>query len=288
MNTVSSSTPTVIIAAYNEANIIQNTLRVLTGDNFIANDKSSFQVMVVCNGCSDNTAELVTQNFPQVHCCSIQPASKALAIQKAESFNPGFPRLYLDADIELSKSDALFLFAQASNTSPATLLIPSSVTNSEQSSNAVKRFYTIWEKTPYTQILGYGAGAYLLNKAGRERFNIWPELIADDAFVRSQFSSEEIQIATDCKVSVKAPKDLKSLIKVKARSKHGNLQLRRYLELNKHHKYDHKKPMSLSSVSTNIVDKIVYVLINVTALAIAKAQHLTGSKKWLRDHSNRS
>ncbi len=287
MKAIDSGTPTIIIAAYNEASTIQNTLTTLTDSTSTVSGISTFQILVICNGCSDNTAELVTQNFPQVHCYSIEQASKALAIQTAESLNPGFPRLYLDADIELSNANALTLFSLASNTQSAALFIPSSVTIKDQSSVLVRRFYSAWQKTPYTKVLGYGAGAYLLNSAGRKRFNVWPELIADDAFVRSQFSTEEIQIVAECKVLVKAPKDLRSLIAVKARSKRGNLELKRYFELNSSNKYDHKQGKRHRLSPTNTPNIIVYILVNLIALAIAKAQHLTGSKKWLRDQSNR-
>jgi len=275
---LSSDKATIIIAAYNESKNIQKTL-----SHLLTEAVDSYQILVVCNGCTDDTENLV-RSFKNVHCHSLQQASKALAIQYAESLNPGFPRLYLDADIELSSLDARTLFDAANKHLQAALIIPSSKLIDKHSSTLVKRFYRHWYQTPYVQQSGYGAGAYLINKAGRKRFGQWPELIADDAFVRHHFNFDEIHIVTSVHTYVLAPKTIWSLINIKTRSKLGNMELKAYLR-----ERPSNKLISIADTTSsfNWFDSTIYAFVNVVALYRAKWHFLLGIKKWHRDNSNR-
>jgi glycosyltransferase involved in cell wall biosynthesis len=283
-----STSATIIIAAYNESSVIRQTLARLEENNLL----DQYQILVVCNGCTDNTEEIVRNEFSNVHCHSIPNASKALAIRHAESLNPGFPRLYLDADIILSAEGAASLIALIRDQESAALLIPSSKILTSSSSTAVQRFYRYWYSTRHVQDSGYGAGTYLLNQQGRARFGRWPDLVADDAFIRSQFSFDEIRLEKSINVDVKAPKNLCSLIKVKTRSKFGNIELKAYLENGQTENRNHKtnkdpRPLLSTGDSANGCDRIAYILVNLVALGMAKWQLVNGKKKWLRDNSNR-
>lgn len=283
--TLSQSKSTIIIAAYNEASIIRATIRSLVENT----ELNHYQILVICNGCSDNTEDIIRNEFHTVFCYSIPQASKSLAIRYAESLAPGFPRLYLDADIELNAGDAIALIDFAKKQSAAALIVPASKLDTEQSQNTVKRFYRVWYDTPYVQQLGFGAGAYLLNQLGRDRFTDWPELIADDGFIRSQFLKHEIHVLEQYKVKVKAPKDIFSLIKVKARSKRGNIELKRYLDQHNSFRKESKRTTLKHTlqVRSSLCDRLVYLFVNLTALTLAKWQSLIGFKAWPRDNSNR-
>ena len=216
-----------------------------------------------------------------------------MAIRYAESLNPGFPRLYLDADVHLSAKDADRLISIIGDKDTATLMIPSSTIVTANSTALVKSFYRYWYTTPYVKRSGYGAGTYLLNALARRRFNIWPELVADDAFIRSQFSFNEIHLETSIKVKVKAPRTLWSLLKVKTRSKIGNLELNAYFKSNPQPR-DKSQAVSNgpNTISTNtdslsLYDCILYQLLNAAALGLAKWQFMIGKKIWHRDNSNR-
>jgi hypothetical protein len=76
------------------------------------------------------------------------------------------------------------------------------------------------------------SGAYALSEAGRSRFGNFPDLIADDGFVRVLFEPQERVQVTRAASHVYAPLTLEYLLKIKARSRLGVLQLRkRYPEL---------------------------------------------------------
>ena len=58
------------------------------------------------------------------------------------------------------------------------------------SSLAVRAYYRIWLRLPYVREGMIGVGVYALSEEGRRRFGEFPEVIADDGYVRMLFSSE--------------------------------------------------------------------------------------------------
>jgi len=62
MHSLSSSKATIIIAAYNEERIIHTTLSHLESGN-----SNAFQIVVVCNGCTDKTSSIIKNEFPSIH-----------------------------------------------------------------------------------------------------------------------------------------------------------------------------------------------------------------------------
>lgn len=276
--------PTVIIAAFNESAVIQDTIMALLSD------KPQFQIVVICNGCTDDTAKVVQENFKSVICHSVKQASKSLAIRYAESLKPGFPRLYLDADIILRGVDVTALFEISKSVQTPFLLIPGSKVVDEECSYWVKKFYRAWYQSPHVIDSGYGAGAYLINESGRARFSVWPQLTADDAFVRTQFNLAETKVTNNYLAQVKAPRTLWSLIKVKTRSKFGNLQLGKFFRESKHSRHDVERRDQIHDPShprIALSDKLVYLFVNTVSFAFAKLQIKTGNEKWHRDESNR-
>ena len=279
MTEVTNNKPSIIITAYNEQSNISKIL------NSLGSGKSdAFDIFVVCNGCTDNTVRIIDESFPLVTVKVLSQASKALAIRHAESFNPGYPRVYLDADIMISKSHIQTMIEQAQSCQQAKLFTPSSIINTKSSSLLVKAYYQAWYSTPFVTKQGYGSGTYTLNKEGRKRFGQWPDLTADDGFLRSVFSTDDIVVISNTIVTVQAPRSLSSLIKVKIRSKYGNLELKKYLADNRI-----KSAIGIRNkrLSTPFLQKIVYISINTIALLGAHLNMLLGNSKWYRDDSSR-
>lgn len=275
---LSINKPTIIIAAHNEEKLISDTLLSLG-----SGESALFQIVVVCNGCNDKTVHIIETQFPKVHCQTLDIASKALAIRHAETLNIGFPRLYLDADIRLAQQQAQDMFEQAQSHTQASLFIPQSVSNTKTSSWLVKTYYQAWYTTGYVKQLGFGSGAYMLNKAARERFGLWPNIISDDGYLRTQFSHNEIIILKSVCVEVRAPKTLSSLIKIKTRSKFGNVELKKTQSVNT----AKENQQELTHDPMPFMHKVVYSVVNIAALLNAYWNIVTGSSTWHRDDSNR-
>ena len=96
----------------------------------------------------------------------------------------------------------------------------------------VRAYYRIWKQLPYVRAGMIGVGVYALSEEGRGRFQEFPDVIADDGYVRMLFSSSERVHVDDAPVRIYAPARVSDLTRMKTRSRLGRYQLRqRYPDL---------------------------------------------------------
>lgn len=275
----------IIIPAYNEK---QSIKRCLEG---LARSDSQYEIIVVCNGCNDGTHLVVRQFLPDLICLETDTASKTNALQMGDDVARFFPRIYLDADVEMSLSHAINL-ARAVKTSGLCAMSPSVETDPSHSSALVKSFYRVWQSLPYFREGLMGAGVYCLSEQGRSRFDRWPDVISDDGFVRMLFRHNERGVCPDARVRVHAPRDFRSLLRVKTRSRLGGYQLaQRFPELcrrERRGKNYWKTFAPFVSRPTWWFDCCVYLVINMMTRLRARRQipELT-EYQWARDQSTR-
>ena len=74
---VSLNMATVIVPAHNEAGVIEDCL------NSIIKQDGIDHLIVACNGCTDNTADIVKTSFPSAICLDIEKPSKVNALNEA-------------------------------------------------------------------------------------------------------------------------------------------------------------------------------------------------------------
>lgn len=91
----------VIIPAHNEAGVIGRLL----GHLVCPTGPEDIDVIVLANGCTDNTAEVAAEFSPPVRVVTLPVASKREALDAGDRLAQSFPRIYVDADIELSVED---------------------------------------------------------------------------------------------------------------------------------------------------------------------------------------
>src|SRR5438046_1707469 len=72
-----------------------------------------------------------------------------------------------------------------------------------------------------------GSGVYALSEKGRHRFDRFPEIIGDDLFVRNLFAPGERRSLDTCSFTIHAPTKFGALVRIKARSRAGQLEYRR-------------------------------------------------------------
>ena len=90
----------IVIPAFNEEAVVGRLLDGILRDA----GRTEFLVIVVCNGCTDNTAAVAAQRGALV--VEVPEPSKVAALDAGDRCAGGvFPRLYLDADIVLSADD---------------------------------------------------------------------------------------------------------------------------------------------------------------------------------------
>src|SRR5659263_169141 len=109
---------TVIIPAHNESASIWRLLDALAPGQSAESprDSPALEVLVVCNGCTDDTAAIARQYEPGVRVMEIPEASKRHALDAGDAAAHGARRAYVDADVVISRMDILRLFDALSDT----------------------------------------------------------------------------------------------------------------------------------------------------------------------------
>ncbi|HRJ54346.1 MAG TPA: glycosyltransferase [Candidatus Thiothrix moscowensis] len=208
----------VIVPAHNEATVIRRCLDSLM-------DQPGLDTLIVaCNGCSDNTAEIVRNEYPQAICLDIAKPSKVNALNEAEKHITSWPVFYIDADTRLS-ANAIQTIVTGMKNGETLLAAPEPVIDTSRSSWFVRQFYHIWLQLPYIREGVVATCSYVVSEAGHQRFARFPEVINDDGFVRCQFARHERRNIAGAQIFIAAPHTLTSLIKIKTRARLGNMQL---------------------------------------------------------------
>ena len=88
--------PSIIIPAHNEASSIERTLRAVLADAV-----ADLEIVVVVNASSDSTAELARSVDPSIRVLETETPGKCNALNLGEATLTSFPRVFLDADIQL-------------------------------------------------------------------------------------------------------------------------------------------------------------------------------------------
>ena len=101
---------TIVIPAHNEGRVI----RRLLGQLINGADPGEMDIIVVANGCTDDTAEVAASFGPAVRVLTLPSACKQKALTAGDRAAAGFPRIYLDADLELRADDVRALAAALS------------------------------------------------------------------------------------------------------------------------------------------------------------------------------
>lgn len=267
----------IIVPAHDEASVIAATLAVLAD--------GTGEVIVVCNGCSDDTAD-IARGF-DVEVVEIDRASKTAALNEGDRRARFFPRFYVDADIVVSGRD----LARAAERlrDGVHVVAPEPVADLDGSSWAVRAFYRVWTQLPYYHAMG-GAGVLGVDRIGRDRFGEFPDVIADDEFLRLHMRHDERAIA-DVTCVVRAPRDVRSLVKVKTRGHLGRLELvERHPELVERQDLDHSGALTrMVRHPRRWLDLAIYLGVRVVARARAERRFRRGDLRgWERDLSTRS
>jgi len=176
----------VVIPAHNEEVVLGRGLDgVLSGALL-----GEIDVVVVCNGCSDGTADVARSYGDRVRVIETPIPSKTHALNLGDEAARGFPRFYVDADVVLTL-DGIRRIAARLGASGAPAAAPVMQVDLSGSSWPVRAFYAIWTQMPYTREGMIGVGVYALSEEGRRRFGRFPDVIADDGYVRALFSPVE-------------------------------------------------------------------------------------------------
>jgi glycosyltransferase involved in cell wall biosynthesis len=210
----------VIIPAHNESSVIARTLKAMTDGA----EPRELEIIVVCNGCTDDTADVARNFRPRVRVIETSIARKTHALNLGEDAAQGFPRIYADADVILP-IDAIRQLAARLNRGDVLAVAPTPVFDLGACSWPVHACYEIRSLLPSSREGIGGSGVYALSEAGRGRFKEFPKLTADDGFVRIHFRPEERETLRAVHSTVFPPRTIRDLIATKTRAHYGSYEL---------------------------------------------------------------
>lgn len=210
----------IVIAAHNEGTVIGGLLSALTKDS----SAEELDIVVVCNGCSDDTADVARSFGSQVTVVETAVASKPHALNLGDEVARGFPRIYIDADILVDRDTVTAL----SETLQSGEFLASGVAPTIDTSGCsagVKAYYRVKDKLPSSREGIAGSGLYALSEAGRMRFGKFPDIVSDDLFVRLLFKATERKTVPGLHSVVFAAKNINALMIQRTRSCFGSGQV---------------------------------------------------------------
>jgi len=274
----------VVIAAHNEAAVIGRCLDALLGEAA----PGEFDVTVVANGCTDDTAAVAAR--PGVRVVDLATAGKAAALNAGDAASVGFPRVYLDADIVLttaavrSLADALGGAAGAATVGRQLDLTGRPL--------LVRAYFAVHGRLPVFRDGLFGRGVVALSEAGRARFERFPELVADDLFLDSLFTQAEKRHVTSYAARVATPRRTGDLVRRLVRVRGGNAAMRA-ASANGEVAAPVRSAARLSWLRDVVLPRpwlapaaVCYVAITVAA-AVAARRAADGGAAWGRDESSR-
>lgn len=272
----------VIIPAYNEAAVIKRTLTPLSQaavDGFI-------DLIVVCNGCTDRTAE-VARTVPGVRVLELEHGSKPAALNAGDEAATLWPRLYVDADIRISAAAAVAVLDRLTR-GDVLAARPASRYDTAGASWLVRSYHRARSGVPEHKLAMWGAGVYGLNADGHERIGSFPAISGDDLFVDTRFDAAEKAVVEADPAIVTTPTNAKSLVAIMRRFHRGADELRTVV-----HAEDGRVPKSGLHTALSLARTISGPLSALDAmvyLSLAFAARLPSRRAvgWARDESSRS
>jgi len=221
----------IVIPAHNEGTVIERTLRTLVDglEGFGAPEAAGIgdvSVVVACNGCSDDTAARAGA-FAGVTVLDLPAAGKTGALRAAERVAGAMPRIYLDADIDLTGRAATAVLAALRGGAVAAR--PPIHFDTSASSWLVRRYCAAKLRIPSVMAELCGGGAYGLSAEARSRFGDYPDLTGDDLFIARIVGPAEVTIVETDPLVVRMPRDARSMLKILRRSVRGNQEFARVM-----------------------------------------------------------
>ncbi len=278
----------VIIPAYNEEFTIERCLENLLKDT----PKGLLEVVVVCNGCQDNTFSRACKFEDRgVRVLETAVGSKSNALNLGDAEATVFPRFYLDADIQLSIDSLREVVLLLSDDEDVLLSAPRAVVDFARSSALVRAYYRVWTRLPYFTEAMVGSGVYAFSEKGRSRFKEFPDIIADDEYARRVVSPKERRSAKGEPFVISAPRSLRSLLAVNSRVRAGMYELeKKYPELMAHRGTTPGRTLqTIASKKELWRDAPIYLGIMFAAKLLAHRKLASkNAKKWDRDETARS
>jgi glycosyltransferase involved in cell wall biosynthesis len=276
----------VIIPAHNEQQVIERCLHAILDGSM----PGELEVIVACNGCTDDTAALARSFGPDVRVIETEVPSKSHALNLGDRSASGFPRFYVDADVVVPLESIRRVTAVLDG-GGALAAAPAMRVDLAERPWSIRAFYDVWMRLPYVNEGMLGCGVYAVSGPGRARFGAFPNIIADDDYVRVHFSRDERVRVASAWFLMTPPKRLSLLVHINLRRLAGNQELRGVVphELIEGSASRHGRALVRLARHPSLWPALsVYLYVKVATLVLYYWRALRGTHKaWARDDSSR-
>lgn len=180
---------TIIVPVHDEVVVLGRTLRDLLAQvdaiehGGKAGSPRQIRIIVACNGCTDDSAELARTLDPRLEVIELPEASKPAALNRANNLANGH-RVFIDADVSLSPT-ALADVLELLDRDEVDAAAPQPLLTAVQPSLPTRWYLDVWHRAPYWYSNLIGGGFYAIAEQAIAPLGDFPALIADDLFVLS-------------------------------------------------------------------------------------------------------
>ncbi|WP_406180194.1 glycosyltransferase [Streptomyces sp. NBC_01006] len=214
----------IVIPAHNEGRVIGRLLDALLADA----PASGPDIVVVCNGCTDDTAAVAGARGPRVRVVEIPTPSKHTALRVGDEHAQGFPRLYVDADVEVGAADVRALTGALADRPELLAAAPGRDIPLSGCAWPVRAYYRVWQRLPAVREGLFGRGVIAVTEPGHARIAALPPLMADDLAASLAFTPQERRVVEGARVVVHPPRTWRDLIRRRVRAATSSAELERF------------------------------------------------------------
>lgn len=208
----------MVIPAHNEASVLGRGLTTLLRGA----EPGELEVIVVANACSDATADVARAQGVRVIETPIP--GKPNALRLGDEAATAFPRLYLDADVDV---DIESVRALVDTVSRPGVLATSPVPRYDLTGvrRSARRLHRVHDLLMADRRGLAGAGAYCLDETGHARVAPFPDVISDDGYVHRSLAPGEQVVTTDASSVVRPAATFGAVLRRRVRVRQGNQEL---------------------------------------------------------------
>ncbi|MEU6310925.1 glycosyltransferase [Streptomyces sp. NPDC047014] len=211
----------IVIPAHNEGRVIGRLLDELLADT----SSPAPDIVVVCNGCTDDTARVAAARGDRVRVVEIPAPSKHTALRTGDEHARGFPRLYVDADVVLGATDVRELTDALAGDPDLLAAAPARLIPLAAAAWPVRAYYRVWQRLPAVREGLFGRGVIAVTEEGHRRIAALPPLMADDLAASLAFAPGERSVVGSARVVVRPPRTWADLVRRKVRAATSSAEL---------------------------------------------------------------
>lgn len=268
----------VVVPAHNEGPVIDTLLRALAPGT----EAGTLDVVVVANGCSDDTAQRAREHGVRV--IELERGHKPSALNAGDDMLETFPRFYVDADVTVT-ADGIEQLAKDLDHNGTLAVSPVLRMDTSSSSRLVRAYFRIWERLPSIADSLASRGCMGFSRSGRNRWESWPDVTADDQWANEQFSPGERRVSPDVESVVAAPSDLRHLVERKRRTRRGGIELEEQIQRDV---TSNTAWLGVVRAEPRLVTCVpAYVLVTVLVRLATWRDRRAGRDDWSADRSSR-